>query len=202
MERIYGISGVYQQDQEYVDYNNLVVASQMRKDCIEIIKSEKVTEEVIKRLGLNMSPKYLGRAIRVETEDNTRFLQVSYTCGNPQEAADVVNTAIDVAADVTKELLKTDVLLLLFEATKPQAETTTNIRKSTWTAAGVGAAAMTALLVIFFLLDDTIRTEDDVQSHQGLSTLAIIPLSNELHVNRGSRNGARGKLQGQKPKWR
>jgi hypothetical protein len=44
-------------------------------------------------------------------------------------------------------------------------------------------------------LDDTIRTEDDVQVHLGLSTLAVIPLSNELHVNRGNRNGAHGKLQ-------
>ena len=184
---------VYQQDQDYMDYNNLTVASQLRRDCMVIIKGESVTKKVVEELGLPMSPKALGKAIKVETEDNTRILKISYTDVDPERATLIVNTVREAAAEVTKELMQTDVLRTLFEASRPQAETTTNIRKSTLVAAGVGAGAMTALLVLFFLLDDTIRTEDDVQTHLELSTLAVIPLSNELHTNRGSRSSSRGK---------
>jgi len=106
-----------------------------------------------------------------------------------------------VAAERTKELMGTDVLRTLFEASLPQAETTTNIRKSTLIAAGVGAGIMITLLVLIFLLDDTIRTEDDVQAHLGLSTLAVIPMSNELQVNRG-RNGSHGQRRGKGPQRR
>lgn len=188
---------VYQQepDYEYMDYTGLAVASQLRKDCVVIIKGESVTKEVVEDLDLPMTPKALGKAIRVETEDNTRILKISFTTGDPEMATEVVNKVREVAAVRTKELMGHDVLRTLFPASIPQAETTTNIRKSTLVAAAVGAAAMTALLVIFFLLDDTIRTEDDVQVHLGLSTLAVIPLSNELHVNRGTRNGTRGRSQ-------
>ena len=193
---------VYQQDQDYMDYNNLTVASQLRRDCMVIIKGESVTAEVVERLNLPMTPKALGKAIRVETEDNTRILKISYTDVDPERATLIVNTVREVAAECTKELMQTDVLRTLFEASLPQAETTTNIRKSTLVAAGVGAAAMTALLVLFFLLDDTIRTEDDVQTHLALSTLAVIPLSNELHVNRGSRNGSRAKPRGGIDRWK
>lgn len=189
---------VYQQDQEYMDYTNLTVASQLRRDCMVIIKGESVTKEVVQRLQLPMSPKYLGKAIKVETEDNTRILKISYTDVDPERATLIVNTVREVAADATKELMGTDVLRTLFEASLPQAETTTNVRKTTLIAAGVGAGAMIALLVIFFLLDDTIRTEDDVQAHLGLSTLAVIPLSNELQVNRGSRGGSRGRHLGKR----
>lgn len=181
---------VYQQNTS-IDYNNLAVASQLRRDCAVIIKGESVTREVVEMLELPMNPKTLSRAIRVDTEDNTRILKISYTDVDPERATLIVNTVRDVAAKHTKELMQSDVLRTLFEASLPQAETTTNVRKSTLVAAGVGAAAMIALLVLVFLLDDTIRTEDDVQNHLGLSTLAVIPLSNELHVNRGSRSGSR-----------
>jgi capsular polysaccharide biosynthesis protein len=186
---------VYQKeaDYEYMDYNGIALASQLRRDCAVVIKGESVAQEVIEELGLKMDPKALGKAIRVTTEDNTRFLNISYTASDPVLATTVVNKVREVAAVRTKELMGRDVLINTFEASLPQAETTTNIRKSTLIAAAVGAAAMTALLVIFFLLDDTIRTEDDVQTYLGLSTLAVIPLSNELHVNRGSRNGTRNR---------
>ena len=186
---------VYQQDKvDAVDYNNLVVASQLRRDCAVIIKDESVTREVVDRLGLPISAKALGKAIRVDTEENTRILKISYTDVNAKRATEIVNTVREVAAERTKELMQSDVLRTLYEATLPQAEITTNVRKSTLVAAAVGAVAIISLLVIFFLLDDTIRTEDDVQAHLGLSTLAVIPLSNELQTNRGKRSGSPGKL--------
>lgn len=192
---------VYKQDYPEFDYNGLALASQLRKDCMVIIKGESVTQRVVDELGLNMTPKALGKRIRVETEDNTRILKISYTDVSAERATMIVNKVREVATEVTRATFSEgaegegcDVMRTLFEASLPQAEVTTNVRKSTLIAAAVGAAAMTALLVIFFLLDDTIRTEDDVQLHLGLSTLAVIPLSNELHVNRGNRNGAHGKL--------
>lgn len=184
---------VYQQDKSSIDYNNLSVASQLRRDCAVIIKGESVTREAVDRLGLGINPKSLGKAIRVETEDNTRILKISYTDVNAERATLIVNTVREIAADRTKDLMGTDVLKTLFEAKTPQAETTTNVRKSTLTAGAVGAIAIIVLLVVFFILDDTIRNEDDVEIHLGLSTLAVIPISNELHVNRGGRNNAKGR---------
>lgn len=182
---------VYQQDRiDSVDYNNLVVASQLRRDCAVIIKDESVTREVVEKLNLPTTAKALGKAIRVETEENTRILKISYTDVNAKRATEVANMVREVAAERCKELMQSDVLRTLYEATLPQAEITTNVGKSTLIAAAVGAAAIISLLVIFFLLDDTIRTEDDVQVHLGLSTLAVVPLSGELQDNRGKRSGS------------
>lgn len=179
---------VYQQDLEGIDYSNLTVASQLRRDCAIIIKSESVTREVVELLDLPINPKALGKAIRIDTEENTRILKISYTDVDPERATLIVNTVREVAARRTAEVMQIDVLRTLFEASLPQAETTTNIRKSTMIAGGVGFVGIVSLLIIFFLLDDTIRTEDDVQAYLGLSTLAIIPLSDDLQVNRSKRN--------------
>ena len=62
------------------------------------------------------------------------------------------------------------------------------------TESGTGGFVLSDLLtvlVIIFLLDDTIRNEDDVDNYLELSTLAVIPLSNELHVKRGGQKGRR-----------
>ena len=192
---------VYQED-SVIDYNNLTVASQLRRDCAVIIKGESVTREVVEKLNLPMNPKALGKAIKVETEDNTRILRISYTAADPERATLIVNTVREVAAERTKEVMKGNVLKTLFEASLPQAETTTNVGKSTLTAAAVGAVAIIALLVLVFLLDDTIRNEDDVANHLGLSTLAVIPLSNELHASRGNKSGSSGNNRRSTPKRR
>lgn len=184
---------VYQQNDKGIDTNTLSVATQVRRDCAVIIKGESVTREVIKRLGLRASPKALGNSIRVESEDNTRILKLSYTSTNPQMAAAVINTVREVAAEQIKVLMKEDVLKTIYEASVPTAESTSNIRRSVLTASAIGLVLTVGILVIIFLLDDTIRNEDDVESYLALSTLAVIPLSNELHVKRGGQKGRRGK---------
>ena len=46
----------------------------------------------------------------------------------------------------------------------------------------LGAALTAGVFVVLFLLDDTIRTDEDVERYLGLSTLGIIPISAELET--------------------
>ena len=179
---------VYQQNNSGINSNNLSVATQVRRDCAVIIKGESVTREVIKRLGLRATPRGLSSGIVVDGEDNTRILKISYTSTNPELSAMIVNTVRDVAAEQIKELMKEDVLKTIYEATIPNASSTTNLRRSMFTWAAIGGGLTLCIVVMLFLMDDTIRNEDDVETSLGLSTLAVIPLSNELHVKRGSKN--------------
>ena len=47
-----------------------------------------------------------------------------------------------------------------------------------WTLLGgcIGVFLVMAIVLIYYLLDDTIKTSDDVEKYLGLSTLALIPL--------------------------
>ena len=54
--------------------------------------------------------------------------------------------------------------------------------KNTVIVALLGLVAVIGVYVVVFLLDDTIRTEEDVEKYLGLSTVGVIPLSNELNV--------------------
>lgn len=178
---------VHQMNQDGVTSSDLTASIQIRRDCAVIIKGESVTREVVKRLGLPMSPQALGGMISVTSDADTRILNLSYTDTDPQRAATIINCVREVAAEKTKELMIVDVLKTIYEAEVPTAQVTTNIRRNTIAFAAIGCVVMTILIIVIFLLDDTIRTEDDVDGFLGLSTLAAIPASTELRVNRGSR---------------
>lgn len=178
---------VHQMNEEGISSNDLSASIQIRRDCAVIIRGESVSREVIKRLQLGMSPQALGELISVTSDADTRILNLSYTDTDPQRAATIINCVREVAVEKTKELMKVDVLRTVYEAEVPTAQVTTNIRRNTIAAAAIGCVVMLVLVIVIFLLDDTIRTEDDVDSFLGLSTLAAIPTSPELRVVRGSR---------------
>lgn len=194
---------VHQISAEGVSSSDLGASLQIRKDCAAIIKGEAVTREVVERLNLPMSPQGLGSMISVSTEADTRILNLSYTDSNPQRAALIINCVREVSAQVMKDLMNgADVLTTLYDADTPSAQATANIRRNTIASAVIGCVVMLVLVIVVFLLDDTIRTEDDVDSFLGLSTLAAIPTSPELRVTRGGKTRKRASQNSQKQSQR
>ena len=180
---------VFQANANGMDSNNLTVATQVRRDCAVIIQGESVAREAIEQLGLQTTPKTLMSRIQVTSDENTRILNIQYTGADAQQAALIVNTVREVAAKQIYELMDMDVLRTVYEATVPETASNTNVKRTVVTAAMIGLALSVAVLVVIFLMDDTIRTEDDVQNYLGLSTLAVIPVSDDLLVSRGSPKG-------------
>ena len=179
-----------------MDYNELALATQLRKDCALIIQGESVARKVIERLGLQTTPGALMARIKVSSEDNTRILNLTYTGADPEQAALIVNTVREVAAEEIYNLMEVKVLRTIYEASVPQAASNMNTKRTAVIAAAMGMALSVAVLVVIFLLDDTIRTEDDVQNYLGLSTLATIPVSDDLYAARGGKkNGSQRKKQ-------
>lgn len=176
---------VFQANADGVDSNNLTVATQVRRDCAVIIQGESVAREVIEQLGLKTTPKTLMSRIQVTSDENTRILNIQYTGADAQQAALIINTVREVAAKQIFELMDMNVLRTVYEASVPEMPSNTNVKRTVVVAAALGLFVSVAALVVVFLLDDTIRTEDDVQNYLGLSTLAVIPVSDDLIVNRG-----------------
>jgi len=51
-----------------------------------------------------------------------------------------------------------------------------NIMKNTVIGAALGAFLAIAIVVVIFLMDDTVKTADDVEKYLGLNTLTSVPL--------------------------
>lgn len=163
-----------------VSYNDILVSMYLINDCRGMLTSRRVTAPVVEQLQLNMSPDSIGNGLSVTGQEDSRILRLSYTDTNPKRAAAILNKLVDVAApEITTTLSVTDFKVVDY-AEVPTTPSKTNIARDTVLATAVGFVLSVAVLVVLFLLDDTIRNEDDVDRFLGLSTLTTIPISVDL----------------------
>lgn len=156
------------------------LSNYMINDYQVLITGQNVTKAVAKQLNLDMTHEELAKKIRVSAPDNTRVLQISVTDTEARRAADIANAVRDTAAAQIKAIMDVDAVNLVYEAEVPEEPTSPNVWLNTAIAALVGLLAATGVYGVIFLLDDTLRTEEDVERYLGLSTLGVIPASKEL----------------------
>lgn len=183
-----------------MSYNGLQEATQLRRDCEILITGLNVTEEVVKRLNLPMSPEYVSSCISITSEENTRIIQVNYTDTDPRRAAQIVNSIREVASEQIQSIMQVDVVQTVYEANIPTSTITRAPKVNGMLAGLLGIFLCAGVLVVIFLMDDTIRTEEEVERYLGLSTLAAIPASAELENAQPGTNKkiSRGVLQPRK----
>ena len=156
------------------------VSNYMLNDYKVLITGQNVTKEVIDRLNLDMKPGTLSGMIKVTSPDDTRVLQVSITHTDPQLAADIANCVREVAAEQIQEIMAIDAVKLVYEAEVPQSPSGPNTMRNTALAGILGLVIAVGVYAVIFILDDTIRTEEDVTRYLGLGTLGVIPASAEM----------------------
>ena len=160
-----------------VVYNDFVVSTYVHNDYKELILGQNVTKAVIEKLDLtDLSPAGLAAKISVTAPENTRIMQISVNDPNPQRAAEIANAVREEAAIQIKNIMEVDAVKLVYAADVPQAPSSPNVARDTLLAAAIGVVLSVLVISVIYLLDDTIRTEEDVEKRLGLSVLGVIPI--------------------------
>lgn len=175
--RIYVLN---RQNESNVVSSDYTISNYMINDYTVLITGRNVTKEVVSQLDLDMSYSDLSGKIEVSSPDNTRILQISVTDTDPQRAASIVNCVREVAMRQIKDIMNVDAVNLVYEAEVPTSPSGPSVKKNTLLAAIMGFVAVIGVFVVIFLLDDTIRTEEDVEKYLGLGTLGVIPASEDF----------------------
>lgn len=157
-------------------YSDLQSSTQLTKDFMTLVTSRPVIEQVNTQLELAMTYKQIVNMISVENPDNTRILEITVEYTDPfmaKEIADAVRTA---SADHIKNVMDIDQVNVVEEANKPEEKSYPNTLKNTILGGIIGAILTTIIICVIFVLDDTIKTPDDVEKYLGLSVLSSIPV--------------------------
>lgn len=180
--RIYVLN---RQNENSVVSSDYTISNYMINDYTVLITGQNVTKEVVKQLSLDMTYSELAGKIKVSSPDNTRILQINVTDTDPQRAASIVNCVREVATEQIKAIMNVDAVNLVYEADVPAAPSGPSAKKNTLLAAIVGFVAVVGVFVVIYLLDDTIRTEEDVEKYLGLPTLGVLPVSSDFVTSQG-----------------
>lgn len=161
-----------------VTYSDVQMGTQLTKDYAELINSRYVLEEVIKKLSLAETEyQDLLDKVSVHTPTDTRIVSITVTDTNPQEAMNIANCIREVAGEHIQNVMDIDAVNVVEEANMPTTKAGPSILKWTLIGGVIGVLLVCGVILIHYLLDDTIKTSEDVEKYLGLSTLALIPVA-------------------------
>ena len=181
--RMYVLSRTNDTSIEYTDFQ---VSSQVLNDYKVLITGRNVTEEVIQHLSLDMVPEELTKKIKVTAPSDTRVLQVDVTDTDPQRAADIANCVRKISSEQITSIMDADSVKLIYEANIPDQPSSPHVPLWTLLAAAFGLILCLGVYIVIFIIDDTIRTEEDIEHYLRLSMLGAIPESSQLGAKRNT----------------
>lgn len=169
-------------------YNEFTLALKVANDCTYLLKSRTVAEQVIDDLRLDMTYSELLGMVSVQNPTNTRILEVTVTADKPETAKLIVDRLCEVGKQHIAQAMGFE-QVNLYEYGALVNTPANSVNKMIYLAIAIVAAAVVYLIfVIAFLLDDRIRSQEDVKRMMGLSILGDIP-----NVNSGGRRYGYGK---------
>ena len=162
-----------------VEMSDLQVGSQLTKDYQELIKKRSVLEPVINKLNLDMSYEGLKSSVSISNAQDTRLVEISVTNPSPELASKIADEIALTTIDKVAEVMKTDKPSLVEKAFVPTSPVSPSLPKNVILGALLMAILVVGVIVVKYLLDDTIKNEEDVKKYLGLNTLASLPDTKE-----------------------
>lgn len=172
-----------------ITYTDLQTGNLLTNDYIIQVKGTKVLSQVISELNLTDTEDELASRITVSNPENSRFIVISVSDKDPVVAQQIASCVAKVSSDVVKEVMDLEKVNVAEEANLPLEESSPNLKKNVLLGGAAGVFVSLLLIVVFYLLNDRIRTPEDVKRYLGLNTLGQIPiLENSGNAKRKQRH--------------
>lgn len=179
VEQFESVTKIYilsKQDGNAVTYSDVQLGTQLTKDYAQLITSRDVLEKVISEMGLTETYEELEGKISVTTPTDTRIIAIAVTDENPENAQNIANSIREIAAVQIKNVMDIEAVNIVEKANLPQKPSSPSVPR--WTIVGLllGGILAAGIILVKYMLDDTIKTSEDVERYLGISMLAMIPI--------------------------
>lgn len=154
---------------------DLQFGSQLTKDYSMLITSRSVLEEVLDNLGLDMGYGALKGSVSINNPAETRILQITVTNPDPQLAKELADELASVSSEYIGDKMEVVPPKIIENAEVPTAQTSPSMSKNVMLGALAGLVLAAGVVILMNIMDDSIRSEDDIEKYLKIPTLASIP---------------------------
>jgi capsular polysaccharide biosynthesis protein len=164
-------------EQPVLDPNQVRTNVEMINTYSVIIKSPKILNDVVKNLKLTQTSDDLAGAITVNSEQNAQVFNLTVQNEDPAQAVEIANEIAETFSAKIPEIMKVDNVEILAPAILKdnQAPVKPKPLLNIAIALVVGLMAGVGLAFLLEYLDNTIKTEEDIQRVLQLPVLGSIP---------------------------
>lgn len=140
-----------QQQRHLPQSSQIQLSSSLASDYVQVFDNWHVHEMVKRRLNLDYTYAQMGKMISVENPTNTRILKVTVQSDDPQEAADMALTYVQVAREFIAAKMDMDMPTIFEEPQLPTRPYSPRTMKNTVLGFLLGLLLMCGIVVVQFL---------------------------------------------------
>ena len=164
-----------------VNIADLNIGQALTKDYEELIYSYPVMEEVIDKLHLDMTSNQLSNMITIENPEDTRVLRITTTAGDAKTAQKITNTLLESLRTYLPRAMSTSKPNIVQRGKLEEKRVGPNYLKYLLLGGLIFAGLYCVIITIRFLLDDTLKTAEDIENEFGFAPLTVIP-ENDIFI--------------------
>lgn len=174
---------------------DLQIGTQLTQDYKVLVKNRSVMERVIENLGLDMDYKSLRSKISLANPNGTRILQISVTDTDPARAKKITDSVATCASEYIADIMEQDPPKIIEYGEIPTQKTAPSNSRNGMLGALLAILCVLGFLTVNVVMNDTVKTEDDIRRAIGSSVLAVVP----MHSDESDPKKHRHRLHHEKP---
>ncbi|MCI9039319.1 MAG: polysaccharide biosynthesis tyrosine autokinase [Clostridia bacterium] len=140
-----------------------------------ILKSSSVLNKVIERLHLDMEEDELYQNIEIEEVKDTQIIEIGVIHEDPAEAQKIAGTLNDVFIQEIREFYKIDNISIVDQASYATEPYNIHHMVDIVMFLVAGIVVCTVMVSIVYVLDTTIKIEQDIEEYVGLNVVGVVP---------------------------
>lgn len=173
---------INRQDESRTTYSDLQTGTQITQDFMILITSRPVMEKVVEDSGIDITPGELAGKISLINPEGTRILEISVTDIDPVRAKKLADAVADTSAEQIVNIMEIQKVNVVEYGIIPGAPTGQNIPRSFVMGGLIGAVFAASLIIAIHMLNNNIKSEEDIEIHLGITTLGMIPVEDSLNL--------------------
>ena len=162
---------------EAITTTDLTINSKLVGTYSELVTSNDVVRQVITNTGIGISENALKNSIEVSSVEDTDVIRISVTNENPTYATKLANETAKAFMEKVAEIYNINNVHVVDEAEEPQSPSNVNHLKDVVIFTFIGVVVAVGYVLIANMLDNTIKTREEVEKLYRVPVIAEIPLN-------------------------
>lgn len=163
------------QSTSLTSFADIQISSSLAKDYEEMIFSRPVVLQVKQNLDLDYDYEEIKSRMSINNPADTRCLNISCRSTDMQEACDMANEFASVSKRQIADIMDTDEPTIFENAVVNEDPVEPEKAKNIAIGFLLGLIIACAIVIVRYMMNDSLKSEDDIERYLGLNTLASIP---------------------------
>ena len=163
-------------DDYQIAQSEITINSSLVSTYSKLITSRTLVQKVIANLNLNLNEGAIIGSTTVSRVEQTQLIQIRVRNTNPELACKIANEIAKVFSEQIKDIYNINNVYIVDKAIPSGTPYNINHKKDLGISALIGFVLSSGLILLYYLLDNTVKSEEQLEENIGVKNLINIPL--------------------------